>query len=812
MDLPTHARVVIIGGGIVGCSVAYHLAKMGCRDVLLIEQYVLSAGSTWHAAGAVGQLRASANVTRLLGESIKLYAGLELETGASTGWIRNGSLRLAVTIERQAEYEVSATMARSFGLEIHFLGPSEIKAMVPQMRVDDLRCAAFLPSDGVANPSDITQALAKGARNSGVTIVERTVVTGIRVDGGRVKAIQTDRGSVACDTVVNCAGIWSPQIGAMAGVAIPIQPAHHQYFVTDLIGGLPRHIPTIRDTDKQTYFKEEVGGLAVGFYEADPIPYLERPIPTDHEFKLLPENVAQVEPLLERVYCRFPALEKVGVKRWFNGIESFTEDGMFILGEAPEVEGFFVATGFNAFGIASAGGAGMVVAHWVLNGAPPFDLWPVDIRRFGGFHRSRNHVMVRSLEGQSRHFAMNWPHFETTAGRPLRMSPLYPHLKAGGACFGSKFGWERANWFAPSGVEPVDIYTFQRPNWFPYVAQEHKACREAVAVFDLSSFAKFRLIGRNAAAALQRICAANVATPINTATYTQLLNERGGIEADLTVTRLAENEYFIVTGTGYATRDAHHIRRSLRHETDVHLVDATSGFGCLAVMGPNAPVLLAKIAEGDIDDAAFPFGVGRSLSVDGAPVYALRVSFVGERGFELFVPSEYLVRVYRVVKAAGEPLGLRDAGYRAIDSLRLEKARRVWGLDVGPDYTPLEAGLGFAVDFTKPDFVGRRSLVAQQQTGQLSQRLAIFTVDDSEVILYGRETIFRNGQRVGWLTSAGFGHTVGRPIGLGYVRNPDGVDKAFLEAGRYELEVRNHKVSATLHMRPPYDPDNRRVR
>ncbi len=812
MNFPRHARVVIIGGGIVGCSIAYHLAKSGCRDVVLIEQHVLSSGSTWHAAGAVGQLRSSANVTRLLGESIRLYAALEAETGMATGWVRNGSLRLAMTKERQAEYEISATMARSFGLEFDFLGPSEIKAMVPQMKVDDLRCAAFLASDGVANPSDITQALARGARSGGVAIFERTRVAAINVVNGRVRSVDTDSGTVDCEAVVNCAGIWSPEIGALAGVSVPVQPAHHQYFVTDRIEGLQRHIPTIRDTDKEVYFKEEVGGLIVGFYEPNPIPYREYPIPPGHEFKLMPENVAQVEPFLDRAYHRFPALETVGVKRWFNGIESFTEDGMFILGEAPEVAGFFIATGFNAFGIASAGGAGLAMAHWILEGAPPFDLWPVDIRRFGGFHRSRNQVMVRAQEGQSRHFAMHWPHFETSAGRPLRTSSLYPYLKTAGACFGSKFGWERANWFAPADTEPRDQYTFERPGWFRHVAVEHRACREAVAAFDLSSFAKFLLLGRGAETALQRICAANVATSVNVATYTQMLNGRGGIEADLTVTRLSEDRYLIVTGTGYATRDAHHIRRSLSAADDVHLVDVTSAYGCLSLMGPRAPDLLATIVEGEIDDASFPFGSAQSLFVDGAPVLALRVSFVGERGWELFVPSEYLPRVYGAVKKAGEPFGLKDAGYRAIDSLRLEKARRIWGADIGPDYTPLEAGLGFAVDLNKPVFVGRDALLAQRDSGHLKQRLATFTVNDPEVTLYGRETIYRDGKRVGWLTSAGFGHTVGLPIGLGYVRHATGVDKAFLAAGRYELEVRTRRVAATLNLRPPYDPDNRRVR
>lgn len=809
---PTTARVVVIGGGIVGCSTAYHLAKMGCSDVVLVEQYVLSAGSTWHAAGAVGQLRSSANITRLLRESVEVYSALEAETGLSTGWVQNGSLRLATTQDRRAEFEIAATMARSFGMQFEFLSPSEIKKMVPQMRTDDLVCAAFVPSDGVANPSDITQALAKAARDRGVAIFERTKVTGIGVKNGRVTSVVTDRGTIRCEFVANCAGIWSRQVGALAGVSVPIQPSHHQYFVTDRIEGLQRHIPTIRDTDSQTYFKEEVGGLAVGAYEFQPIPYTQTPIPADHEYKLMPENIDHFGPMFERVYHRFPALETVGVKRWFNGIESFTEDGMFILGEAPEVQNFFVSTGYNAFGIASGGGAGKALAHWILQGEPLLDLWAADIRRFGRYHRSTAQVRARSLEGQGLHYAMHWPQFEQTAGRPLRLSPIYADLKSNGACFGQKFGWERPNWFAPKGVEPVDVYTFGKPSWFAHVAAEHGACRDAAAVFDLSSFAKFRVVGRDAERALQYVCAANVATPVNVSTYTQMLNRRGGIEADVTVTRLAENDYLIVTGTGLGTRDAAHLARHLPSDLDAHVIDVTSGFGCLSLMGPKAPEIMAAVAEGDLGPAAFPFGAAREVMVAGAPVLALRVSFVGERGFELFVPTEYAATVYRAVKSAGARFGLRDAGYRAIDSLRLEKARRVWGQDIGPDYTPYEAGLGFAVDLGKADFIGRDALLAQRDKGRLTLRLCNFSVDDPEVILYGRETIYRNGQPVGWLTSGGYGHSFGRALGMGYVRRAEGVDKDFLDSGRYELEVRTRRVPATFHARPVYDPANNRIR
>lgn len=809
--LPGQARVVIIGGGIIGCSVAYHLAHLGVTDVLLLERHRLTSGSTWHAAGAVGQLRQNANVTRLLRESVSLYERLEAETGQATGWFRNGSLRLASSQARRAEYEIAATVARSYGIPFEIIGPAEVRRMVPGMTVDDLVCAAFVANDGLANPSDITQALAKGARMKGVRIFEETKVTGIEVAGGAVAAVLTGQGRIACDTVVNCAGIWAREIGRLAGVNVPLQPSHHQYFITEAIAGLKPHFPTIRDTDNQIYFKEEVGGLIVGQYESNPVPYLDDPIPDGHEFRLMPENHAQFEPKMGAVTRRFPAVERVGVKRWFNGIESFTEDGMFILGEAPEVKRFFVAAGFNAFGIASGGGAGMALAHWIVEGEPPFDLWPADIRRFGAYHGSKRQVLVRSLEGQAHHFKMLWPHYEFQAGRPLRRSPIHHRLQERRACFGAKFGWERANWFAPQGVEPQDIYSFDRPNWFEHVAAEHKACRGSVALFDQTPFAKFCLSGRDAEAALDRICAARLKPEPGAITYTQALNARGGIEADLTVARLGEDSFFIVTGTAFATRDFMTISRALPGGVDARLIDVTSQYGCLTLMGPNARLVLAAIAEEDVSNAAFPYGMARRLFLDGAPTLALRVAFAGELGWELYIPCEYMVHAYEALIAAGAAYGLRHGGYRALDSLRLEKARRVWAADIGPDYTPFEAGLDFAVALNKSDFIGRDALLRQRQAG-LTRKLAAFVVEDPDINLYGRETVFRDGERVGWLGSAGYGHSLGRPIGLGYVSSKDGVDDAYLSSGSYELEVRTRRVPVTLHVKPPFDPSGARAR
>ena len=810
-SLPDQAAVVIVGGGIVGCSTAYNLAIRGCRDIVLLEKHKLTSGSTWHAAGAVGQLRTSANVSWLLGRSVDIYSRLEEETGQATGWHQNGSLRLATNADRRAEYERAVTTARSYGLEMEIVSPGEAKELFPLLDVGDLVCAAYVPSDGMASPSDAAMALAAGARMNGVRIVEDIEVTGFETGSGAIARVLTDRGAIRCEFAVNCAGIWSREIGRLAGVNVPIQPAYHQYLLTERIEGLTRDHPTIRDPDKLTYFLE-IGGLAVGGYERNPKPYRTRPIPEGHAFKLMPEDVDRFEQLMIPAMERIPALETVGVRQWFNGIESFTEDGMFILGEAPELRRFFVGTGFNAFGIASAGGAGYALAEWILEGQPPVDLWAADIKRFGAYHGSDDQVCARALEGQSHHFTIRWPHEEMEAGRPLRLSPIHHRLAARGACFGTKFGWERPNWFAPPGVEPRDGVSFERANWFPHVGEEHVACREAAALFDQSFFSKFLMVGRDAEAVLQTICAGDVGKPGGRLTYTQMLNPRGGIECDLTVSRFSDDAFYIVTGTGYATHDFAHIRRHIPAEARARLVDVTSACGTLSLMGPKARTVLADVVEGDIDNESFPFGHCRELFVAGAPVRALRVTFVGELGWELHVPSEYMSTVYDALCESGSAAGLKDAGYRAIDSLRLEKGYRVWATDIGSDYTPDEAGLGFAVSLGKSaDFVGRTAVEGQRRS-PLTKRLATFTVDDPEAILLGRETIYRDGERVGYLSSGGYGYTVGKGIGLGYVRNPAGVDDDYLHAGSYEIEARMRRFPASLHMKALYDPDNARIK
>jgi 4-methylaminobutanoate oxidase (formaldehyde-forming) len=813
-ELPSSAKVVIVGGGIVGCSVAYHLGKMGLTDVLLLERGKLTSGSTWHAAGLVGQLRTSANITQLLGYSVDLYDQLEKETGLATGWRRNGGLRLACNAERWTEVKRQATTATSFGLEMHLLTPKEAQELWPLMQVDDVVGAAFLPTDGQASPSDITMSLAKGARMGGVTIAEGVKVNGVEVENGRVRAVLTGQGRIACDKLVICAGQWSRELGRMAGVNVPLVSVQHQYLITERIDGVTSNLPTLRDPDRLTYWKEEVGGLVMGGYEPNPKPWAIDGLPENFEFQLLDSDLDHFEPLLELAAGRVPAMQTAGIKEFINGPESFTPDGNFILGEAPETRGVYVGAGFNAFGIASGGGAGMVLAEWVAKGEPPYDLWPVDIRRFGRNHLDTKWVRTRTLEAYAKHYTMAWPFEEYRSGRPLRRSPLYDKLKVQGACFGEKLGWERPNWFADlaRGEKAEDLYSYERQNWFEAVGREHQACRERVAVFDQTSFAKFLLSGRDAEQALSWIAANDVARPPGHLVYTQMLNSRGGIECDLTVGRLSETEYYIVTGTGFATHNFDWISRAMPEGLDARLIDVTSSNAVLSVMGPRSRDVLQTLTEHDMSNAAFPFGRIKRITLAGAPLLALRVTYVGELGFELHIPVEFAASVYEALMEGGEPHGIANAGYRAIESLRLEKGYRAWGADIGPDHSPLVAGLGWAVKL-KSDvpFQGRDALESQAAK-PLPRLLAGFTTDPA-VVLLGRETTYRDGKRVGWLTSGGYGYTVGRSIGYGYVRDPEhGVDRAKVLSGRYELEVATERVPAEIFLDPLYDPTMSRVK
>ena len=808
--LPAQAQVIVIGGGIAGCSTAYHLAKQGVGDVVVIEKGQLTSGSTWHAAGLVGQLRASANITRLLQYSVDLYQSLEALTGLSTGWKSTGSIRLCCTKDRRIEIERQVATARSYGIDAEFLSPGQIAELCPAMSTTGIDSGVYISSDGNVNPSDLTQALARGARQLGVKFIEHTTVLGITLNNHGVSGIETSSGSIDCEQVAICAGLWSREIAHLAGANIPLIPSFHQYMVTEPIEGIVPGMPGIRDPDRLTYFKEEVGGLAAGGYELNPVPYDGKPSADDPDFRLFPEMTDHFAQFMPGMVERFPQLESVGIKRWFRGLESFTEDTHFILGELPEVRGLFCACGFNAMGIAAGGGAGMALAQWMRDGESPFDLWPVDIRRFSAYHRSDRQLGLRVLEGQGHHYAMHWPHFEFQAGRPLRRSALYDRLKASGACFGSKSGWERANWFARDNKPAVDTHTFGRPEWHDAVGAEHTACRERVALFDQSSFVKLLITGLDAESLLQRLCATDVAVAPGTVRYAPMLDRHGGIACDLTVARLSPTDYYLVSGTAMATHDIDHIARHIRPAENVSVVDITSGYGVLGLMGPQSRTLLQRLAESDLGRDVFPFGTMQEVMIAGAPVRVLRISFVGELGYELHVPTEYLLTVFDTLHDAGVEHGLVNAGYRAIDSLRLEKQFCAWGAEIGPDHSPLEAGLGFAVDQNKADFVGRDAVYAQR-SAPLKKILATFIITGDQPLL-GGETIYRDGEVVGWITSGGFAHSFVCPVGLGYVRREQGVDTDYLASGCYELDVAGTRFPAEISLRALYDPTGARMR
>ncbi|UXN65237.1 FAD-dependent oxidoreductase [Phyllobacterium sp. A18/5-2] len=812
MTIPSQAQIVVIGGGIIGCSTAYHLAKDHKADVVLLEMGQLTSGSTWHAAGLVGQLRSSASITRVLKYSVDLYKRLDEETGLATGWKMTGCLRLATNQDRWTEFRRLATTAGSFGMEMHLLSPQEARAMFPLMQVDDLVGASWLPTDGQASPSDITQSLARGARMHGAKLIENIRVTGFEMNGDRIVKVKTDQGDIACDKVVNCAGQWARQVGGMAGINVPLQPVKHQYIITEKIDGLSSNAPTIRDPDRRTYFKEEVGGLVMGGYEPNPQSWVTGDVPNDWQFRLFDDDFDHFEQHMLQAMIRIPALETAGVKQMINGPESFTPDGNFILGVAPECSNMFVGAGFNAFGIASGGGAGWVLAQWVVDGEAPLDLWTVDIRRFSNLHRNRDWVRDRTLEAYGKHYTVGFPHEEYASGRPAIVSPLYDRLKKHRAVFGSKLGWERPNWFAPDGMPAEDVYSMGRQNWFDAVGEEHELVRDKVGIFDQSSFAKFELNGKDAAKALDYICANDVAKPAGRLTYTQLLNTRGGIECDLTVARLGHDKFYIVTGTGFRTHDYGWIKEHIAKGLDATLTDITEDFGTLSLMGPKARDVLARVTGADVGNSTFPFGHVREIGIAGTTVRALRITYVGELGWELHVPIAATGAVFDALMRAGEEFGIRPVGYRAIESLRLEKGYRAWGSDITPNDSPFEAGLGWAVKLRKnTDFLGRKASEAIH-AAPLKKRLAGFTVADGDVVLLGRETILRNGEPVGYLTSGGYGYTLQSPIGFGYVRNAGGVTDAFLSDGQYELIVGNERFAATIHLDQLYDPGNERVR
>ena len=813
-NFPTQARVVIIGGGIMGCSTAYHLAKLGWKDVVLLEQGRLSGGTTWHAAGLVGQLRSYQNLTRLIRYSTDLYARLEAETGLATGWKQCGSLSVARTEERMVLLRRSAAMANAQGVDCEPLSAKQAGDKYPIMRTDDLVGAVWLPGDGKANPADITQALARGARNGGVRIFEKTRVTAVDTKDGRVTGVQTTEGPITAEIVVNCGGQWARQVGRMVGVTVPLYSCEHMYIVTEKMEGVPRDLPVMRDPDGYIYFKEEVGGLLMGGFEPDAKPWNKDVIPDDFEFGMLPDDWDQFQILMDNALIRVPALEKTGIKTFMNGPESFTPDLNYILGEAPNLRGFFVGAGFNSMGIASSGGAGMALAEWIAAGEPTMDLWPVDIRRFAGFHGNDSWLRARVAETLGLHYKMPWPQREHESGRPFRRSPLYDRLKARGAWFGNKMGWERPNWFAGAGKTPDMQYGWGRGAWFDAVAAEHRATREAVSVVDETSFGKFMMQGRDAEKVLQRLCANDVAVPVGRTVYTALLNDRGTFESDVTIARLARDKFMIVTGSAQVTRDADWIGRHTSEDAHVTLTDVTAAWTVLSVMGPRSRALLQTVSRADFSNEAFPFASIREIGTGHATVLASRRTYMGELGWELYVPVEFAVTVFETLHRAGVEFGLRDAGYYAIDTLRLEKGYRAWGRELTPDDNPFQAGLGWAVKLDKPGgFIGHKALI-EAKAKPLSRRLVSVVLADAEPLLWGGEALLRDGKPVGDLTSAGYGHTIGASVGMGYVKRDDGgtVDGAWLDAGHFEVDLAGTRLAAKVSLRVPYDPSGARIR
>lgn len=808
---PSHARVVVIGGGIAGCSVAYHLTRLGWTDVVLLERREISCGTTWHAAGLVGQLRATHNLTRLATYGGDLYERLEAETGQATGFRRPGSISLARTRGRMEELRRGASMARCFGVDIEVITPSEAGRLWPLIRTDDLVGAVWIPRDGRTDPIDTTRALAKGARMGGATVLENVAVTAIHRKNGAVTGVSTTAGDIACEVVVNAAGMWARELGRMAGVTVPLHASEHFYMVTEPMPGVRPDLPVLRDTDGYIYVREEVGGLLMGGFEPVAKPWGMNGIPEDFSFSLLPEDWDHFQVLMEQAMVRIPALATAPVRRHVNGPESFTPDGRYMLGEAPECRNYFVAAGFNSVGIASGAGAGKAVAEWIVGGEPPMDLWDVDVRRFAAWQASPRYLHDRTVEMVGVLYAMHWPFRQPATARGVRRSVLHDRLAARGAAFGVVNGWERANWYAAPGTEACYEYSYGRQNWFPRAAEEHHAVREAVGLFDQSSFAKFLVQGRDAGALLGRLCANDVDVPVGKIVYTQMLNPRGGIEADLTVTHEADDAYLVVTTAATSTHDRDWIRRHVG-DARVTMTDVTSAYTVLGVMGPRSRTLLSRVTDADLSSAAFPFGTSCEVWVGYAPVRATRITYVGELGWELYVPADFAQGVYDAVVEAGADLGLRHAGFHAMDSLRIEKAYRAWGHDLGGEDTPLEAGLGFAVAWNKAaPFIGRDAVLAQRDR-PLAKRLVVFVLEDPEPLLYHDEPIWRDGELVGRVTSGAYGHTLGRSIGLGWVTHPAGVDERFLDAGRWELEIACERFRARAQLAPPYDPKSLRVR
>ncbi len=819
-QIPSKARVVIIGGGVVGASVAYHLAHLGWKDIVLLERKQLTCGTTWHAAGLIGQLRASSNMTRLAKYTAELYARLEQETEIATGLRSNGSITVALSDDRMEELRRGQAMAQSFGVEVNELSIGEITEKYPHLNVADVVGGVFIAKDGQGDPANITMAMAKGARLKGAQIFEGVKVTAIHQDKGRVTGVETDSGAIETEFVVNCCGMWAREVGLMAGVAVPLHAAEHFYIVTEPMDAMDKSLPVLRVPDECAYYKEDAGKLLLGAFEPVSKPWGGAGIPDDFCFDQLPEDFDHFEPILEQAINRFPPLAEAGIQTFFNGPESFTHDDRYHLGEAPELKGFYVAAGFNSIGIQSAGGAGMVLAQWMQDGAPPVDLWDVDIRRNMPFQNNKTYLAARITETLGLLYADHYPYRQYESARGIRRSALHSHLEKLGACFGEGAGWERANWFLPqeeidAGKKPDYEYSWGRQNWFDYARAEHMAIRENVGIYDLSSFGKIRVDGADAKDYLQMICANDIDVPVGKIVYTQWLNSKGGVEADLTVTRLGEDSYYVVTPSATTTRDMAWLADNRPEGAAVSFIDVTAMETVICVMGPKARDLLEQVTPLALDNEAFPFGWAKEAEVGMGMARLHRVTYVGELGWEIYVSTDMACHVFEAIHAAGQKLDARMCGLHVMDGCRLEKGYRHFGHDITDEDHVLEAGLGFVVKIDKKPgrfgpFIGRDAVIAKKASG-LEKRLLSFKLKDPEPLLYHNEPILRDGEVIGHLTSGNYAHYFSAAIGMGYVPVRKGETLKDMLASSYTINVAGKHYDAEISSKPFYDPRSERV-
>ena len=822
MTIPKKAKVVIIGGGVIGCSIAYHLGKIGWKDVVLLERKQLTCGTTWHAAGLIAQLRATKNMTRLAKYSQELYQKLEKETGLSTGFKRNGSITVALTNERMEELKRSAGMARAFGVEIDEITPDEIAERYPTLKVDDVVGGLWLPKDGQADPVNITQALAKGARNFGVNIIQVTKVIDIDQTNNKVKGVMTSDGYIECDYIVNAAGMWAHEIGKKAGVAVPLHACEHFYIVTESIQGLKANLPVLRVPDESTYYKEDAGKILLGCFELKSKPWGMDGISEDFEFDTLPDDFDHFEPILEKAIKRLPYMETAGIHTFFNGPESFTADDRYLLGEAPELKNFFVAAGFNSVGIQSAGGVGKVLADWMDKGNSQIDLWDVDIRRIQPFQNNRNYLKERVSETLGLLYADHFPYRQVETARNVRLSPIHEKLKNLGACFGEASGWERANWFLPNeefvkGIVPKYEYSWKRQNWFQYSADEHHAIRNKVGLFDMSSFGKIKVIGKDAEDVLQRIAANNVAIKPGKIIYTQFLNEIGSIEADVTITRLTIDEFLIVTPADTIHRDLNWIKKHIPDNANAIAIDVTVSEAVFVIMGPQSRDFLQPLISQSLSNHDFPFSTMQEIDIGYAKARAHRISYVGELGWEIYISTEMSNHVFDILMERNADHPIKLCGLHAMDSCRIEKAYRHFGHDISNEDNVLEAGLGFVVKENKPDskfgsMIGKNSIIKKRTAG-FKNILLQFRLKDPEPLLYHNEPILRDGIIVGHITSGSYGHHLKGAIGLGYIECKEiGENLKNILKSNYQIDVAGKIIDAEVSILPMYDPKSLKIK